>query len=368
MKNRFIFFCTALLLACIPSKGWAAGVETVIAGSIDGIARGRLLMIVRTGEAKLDTLARVDFKGSRFVLKAQLDEPVVATLAVEGYTGGFVLFAEPGVRYEASLSNGSNRYVQGGRLQTAYLDYADAVRQRKTEIKQMQERYDGLKKAMKFRSASLLNDSLETYRRSLQDIVDRYHADNDNLLSAYDALAEAQSGDLGVADCRKLYDKLGQGARNSVCGRILQQRITRLAKLSSGKPAPDFTLPTIDNQPFTLSKMPGKIKIVDFWASWCGPCRLNNPLLKRLYATYHDKGLEIVSISLDDKRDRWVEAVKKDALPWIQVSSLKGWNDETSRAYNVTAIPAIFILDADNHIIAKDLRGEALEDFLSKQF
>ena len=125
----------------------------------------------------------------------------------------------------------------------------------------MQERYDGLKKAMKFRSASLLNDSLETYRRSLQDIVDRYHADNDNLLSAYDALAEAQSGDLGVADCRKLYDKLGQGARNSVCGRILQQRITRLAKLSSGKPAPDFTLPTIDNQPFTLSKMSGKSRL-----------------------------------------------------------------------------------------------------------
>ena len=72
MKNRFIFFCTALLLACIPFKGWAAGAETVIAGSIDGIARGRLLMIVRTGEAKLDTLARVDFKGSRFVLNRWL--------------------------------------------------------------------------------------------------------------------------------------------------------------------------------------------------------------------------------------------------------------------------------------------------------
>ena len=123
-----------------------------------------------------------------------------------------------------------------------------------------------------------------------------------------------------------------------------------------------------DGKLFTLSKMKGKIKIVDFWASWCGPCRLNNPILRQLYTQFHAQGLEIVNVSLDEKRDRWLAAVEKDGLTWTQVSSLKGWKDEVARLYSVSAIPAIFILDSDNHILASGLHGEALSAFIVKQF
>ena len=138
--------------------------------------------------------------------------------------------------------------------------------------------------------------------------------------------------------------------------------------MSKGSKAPDFTLPTSDGRKFTLSKMPGKVKIVDFWASWCGPCRLNNPVLRQLYADYHAAGLEIVNVSLDEKRDRWLAAVKQDQLTWTQVSSLKGWKDDVAKNYSVTAIPAIFVLDANNNILATGLHGDDLRKFVANLF
>ena len=117
----------------------------------------------------------------------------------------------------------------------------------------------------------------------------------------------------------------------------------------------------------TLSQVKAKVKIVDFWASWCGPCRLNNPSLKRMYEQYHDKGLEIVSVSLDNVKERWLKAVKQDGLPWINVSSLKGWQCEVARTYDVKAVPAIYILDDENHIITTNIRGEALANFLKER-
>lgn len=363
--NKPIRILLLLLLCLGVSRSWASGEDLTVKGKIEGIDAGRLLLIVQTGESRKDTLGVADFKAPRFTLKASLREPASAMLIVEGYNGGFQFFAEPGTLYSARLKNDESFYIRGGKLQDAYDKYAAEVNTKSMEINRLEQQYDSLKRIMKYRSASVLNDSIAVLRNALQAFSDKFHADNDNLLTAYEALFTAQRKDLGYQDSKKLYDQLGEGARLSLSGRILAERIQRLERLAAGKPAPDFTLPTLDGKSFTLSQMKGKIKIVDFWASWCGPCRLNNPSLKKLYAKYQSKGLEMVSVSLDDNRKRWNDAVIKDGLPWVQVSSLKGWKDEIVRTYNVTAIPAIFILDEDNRIIARDIRGEALENFLA---
>ena len=173
--------------------------------------------------------------------------------------------------------------------------------------------------------------------------------------------------ELNLADTRRLYDSMGEGAKNSPSGRIMLERIQRMEKVTQGRKAPDFTLPDLNGNMVTLSKVNAKVKIVDFWASWCGPCRLNNPSLKRMYEQYHDKGLEIVSVSLDNVKERWLKAVKQDGLPWINVSSLKGWQCEVARTYDVKAVPAIYILDDENHIITTNIRGEALANFLKER-
>jgi thiol-disulfide isomerase/thioredoxin len=113
-----------------------------------------------------------------------------------------------------------------------------------------------------------------------------------------------------------------------------------------------------------MSAVKGKIKIIDFWASWCGPCRLNNPELKKIYDEFREKGLVIIGVSLDDEREDWEMAIETDGLDWTNVSSLKGWDCDVVRLYNVTGVPSLFILDENNNIIATGLRDEQLKIFL----
>ena len=136
--------------------------------------------------------------------------------------------------------------------------------------------------------------------------------------------------------------------------------------LEVGMKAPQFTLPDKNGNMVTMSTVKGKIKIIDFWASWCGPCRLNNPALRKLYDEYHDKGLEIIGVSLDTSKAGWEKAMDKDGLIWINVSSLKGWDCEIVHLYNVKGVPALFVLDENNNIISTGLRGEQLEKFLQE--
>lgn len=128
-----------------------------------------------------------------------------------------------------------------------------------------------------------------------------------------------------------------------------------------GKKLPNLSIPSTNGDLVKLSKIKGKYIILDFWASWCGPCCAEIPAMKKLYENYHPKGLEIVSISLDKKKEKWNNALNKYKMPWIQLSNLKGWKGEAADALKVNSIPAIFILDKKGNIVSEGLRGEALE-------
>jgi thiol-disulfide isomerase/thioredoxin len=119
-----------------------------------------------------------------------------------------------------------------------------------------------------------------------------------------------------------------------------------------------------------LADYKGKYVLIDFWASWCGPCRRENPNLVKTYAEYHPKGFEILGISLDKKEDRqkWLDAIHKDGLTWTQVSDLQGWDNAAAKAYNVQAIPMNYLLDPNGKIIGKYLRGQNLDDKLKEIF
>src|SRR5690606_22350055 len=132
-------------------------------------------------------------------------------------------------------------------------------------------------------------------------------------------------------------------------------------KVAIGQKAPDFTANTPEGKAESLHKNLGKVTVVDFWASWCGPCRKENPNVVALYNKYKDQGLKIIGVSLDKEKDAWVKAIADDKLNWLQVSNLKFWDDAIAKDYAVESIPATFILDANGIIVAKDLRGAELE-------
>jgi peroxiredoxin len=135
-----------------------------------------------------------------------------------------------------------------------------------------------------------------------------------------------------------------------------------------GKEAKDFTLPTPEGKDLSLSSLRGQYVLLDFWASWCSPCRRENPTLVQAYKKYHDKGFEILQVSLDKTRDEWLDAISKDGLTWKHVSDLKYWGSAAAKLYGIESIPANLLLDKDGKIIAQNLRGPALEAKLAEIF
>jgi len=127
-----------------------------------------------------------------------------------------------------------------------------------------------------------------------------------------------------------------------------------------GSQAVDFTQNDTANKPVSLSSFKGKYVLVDFWASWCGPCRKENPAVVAAFNTYKDKNFTILGVSLDQNRDKWLEAIKVDNLTWTHVSDLKFWSNEVAQLYKIQGIPANMLIDPNGKIIARNLRGEDL--------
>lgn len=138
------------------------------------------------------------------------------------------------------------------------------------------------------------------------------------------------------------------------------------AQVNTGTQAPDFTLKDLNNTAVKLSDFRGKVVLVDFWASWCGPCRRSNPKMVRLYEKFKDRGLIIIGVSIDEKKASWKAAVKKDQLPYIQLNDPAGWQSPTAEKYGVEAIPATFLIDAKGIIRAIDAEGTELEQKISE--
>ncbi|CAN5344042.1 TlpA disulfide reductase family protein [soil metagenome] len=168
---------------------------------------------------------------------------------------------------------------------------------------------------------------------------------------------------------RKITDKALVQDPNLNLAKEIAAKVGEATKIAVGKPAPDFTLKTPTGESIQLSSLKGQVVLIDFWASWCKPCRAENPNLVRTYEQYKNKGFTIYSISLDKELDAWVNAIKQDNLTWKNHgSNLLFWNCPVVRQYNVNSIPAAFLIDKEGNIIAKNLRGVALDQKLAEVF
>jgi thiol-disulfide isomerase/thioredoxin len=137
-----------------------------------------------------------------------------------------------------------------------------------------------------------------------------------------------------------------------------------MAQPKQGQLADEIALPSVNGDTLRLSSLKGKVVLLDFWASWCGPCRVANRGLSKLYSKFKDKGFEIYSVSLDEKKEDWLKAIRKDKITWLQVIDPGGWETPTARKWQVEALPTSYLIDKDGRLIAMDMEGKDLEDAL----
>ena len=189
---------------------------------------------------------------------------------------------------------------------------------------------------------------------------------SDQLISAFLVTFFDQQFEEYAGIYRTVYNGLAKKYPNNNFVNYIE---TKLRGSLIGLPAPEISMKDRDGNIRTLSSLKGNIVMIDFWASWCRPCRMENPNVVKLYHQYHDQGFEIFSVSMDNSRDAWLKAIADDGLVWSNhVSDLKGWTSSGGKTYGITSIPATVLIDRDGNIIARNLRGQALADKLEELF
>jgi len=283
-----------------------------------------------------------------------------------------VLDSTDKVNVTGSFKDLGNTYKVTGSPETIlFLEYNNIAKKNKIQLDSLNQVFQNIVEEKKLTKSQIdsLSNTFQTPYESIvnpqNDMLSKKIIQNANM---YSSLMAIQGMDpLKYADVYKTLD-IGLTKKYSRDANVamFHDVVLKMLATTEGQVAPEINLPSPDGNNIALSSLKGKVVLVDFWASWCGPCRKEMPNVVKAYAKFKNKGFEIYGVSLDQEKERWVEAIKKDGITWPQVSDLKQWDCEPAKQYGVTGIPYTVLLDKEGKIIAKNLRGDELEKKLEE--
>lgn len=328
-----------------------------ITGQLGGSLEGKLILVNYTPEGFIQ-IGETEMKDGNFEFTGSVPTPGVAYIMTDKKQLVATLMID---NREFTLTAGANGIdVVGGENQTIWNQFEAAEKMiAMATMKRDQEFQIAYAQRNQTRALAAHQEYEKIVKNAIEKEQELLKTYADTYIAAYVVAAKAEQ--LNMDQLAEWYNLLGEKAKATFYGKFVDTRLGQYRNVTVGGIAPDFEAPLADGGSFSLYGTKAKVKLIDFWASWCNPCRQENKNLPKIYKKYQKKGLEIISFSLDNKKQAWLKAIKEDNMTWINVSDLKGSASGVANLYSVKAIPQTLLLDEKNRIIARNLRGKALE-------
>jgi peroxiredoxin len=380
MKQIFIICLVVLSLFSCKEEPKPEGY--VINGTAKDIYNGIRVYLQTSNEqgrpVDKDTAIVMDGK---FKFEGKLNNPEMLYIKVNSVTGNLPIILENAVvSIDIDKQNIVKSEVKGSKSHDDYVAFMEGRNKAQLDVQSLSVKLD---------EAKFLKDqpNIDFYTEELNKAVEHntnFAADfvtshPNSYVSLFIVDAQTNLRDVDLELYQNAFNSLSSELKNSEYGKNVQTKMDQVRefqekskRLAIGQKAPNFTAPDPNGKPVSLYDIKGKVTIIDFWAAWCGPCRRENPNVVKVYNEYHNKGLEIIGVSLDgtprqpDAKAAWLKAVEDDQLTWYHVSNLQYFNDPVAKMYDINAIPATFIIDEEGTIVAKNLRGIALEQKIAE--
>ena len=375
MKQLFLMLTIFTILFSCNKAGEN---EYIVTGTINGIDGKTVILEKQDETGQITPIDTVKIESGKFTFKGTAKEPEMYLIQVEAVQGKIPFILENGdIEMTVNKDSINIAKVSGTYNNDELTSYKEAgMKIQKKMMKFQQDNTAKMNEAQQKKDTVVMNRLREEYgvfeREFIKQSDDYVATHPKSFITTLIIQGMLNSMNLDLKKVTKYYNALDQSLKDTKTGKSIKTKLDQLGAPISAKSgteigsiAPDFSAPNPEGKIISLKESLGKVTLIDFWASWCGPCRAENHNVVALYNEFHAKGFNIIGVSLDKDAAKWKEAISKDKLIWNQISNLKFWEEPIAVTYGVESIPATYLLDASGKIIAKDLRGADLRNKIS---
>lgn len=363
MKYLFLVGVLISLISCQEdTNGYA------ISGNVKNLENGQMIYVSNINENNQPQIIdSVVVENEKFSLDlAEVEVSGLSFLTIKGLIGNVMYISEnEPITFEIYKDSLDASKVSGGKENQIFYEYLNHLKGLNREMMQMRM------EMQQMAPNSSIADNMARFQQKEVELRERDMVFKKKIIKEHPTtfvsvlvLTDMQSMGASTSELKEHYEMLSEEMKQLPLAKSLKTGLDKRSAVEIGSKAPQFAGPDPEGNQLALEDLMGKVTLIDFWAAWCKPCRIENPNIVRIYNKYHEQGFNIIGVSLDreDQRDRWLQAIEEDQLTWPQISNLQFWEEPIAQLYGVRAIPAAFILDENGVIVATNLRGDDLEN------
>lgn len=358
MKTFFSLIVLVLVMSCNTST-------SKLQATVEEVPDGTKVYLSQLGSQNMQVgIDTTEVQNNTFEFDLKEQGQAINLIQIEGLNGNLIFINDANqIEMDVDESNLRKTEIKAGKHNRLLKDYIDLITQFSKNADSIRNHYQTLAQGGNEEAYLDMQLDMKELEQKSKEASVEFIKTNTHSIVGMMALSDVMNSKMiPLNQMKSIYDEFDDEVKDTPLGKMIGQNIATIGATDIGAEAPKFAGPTPEGKELALEDAMGKVTLIDFWASWCKPCRIENPNIVSVYNDYKDKGFAVVGVSLDkpNSRDAWLKAIEEDQLDWNHISNLQHWQDPIARKYNIRAIPAAFLIDENGIIIGKDLRGDAL--------